>query len=95
MMFSIMTNLKNEDDIQKLVTEVRGIEASEFPPMPEYDETDSVPFEMPEMNAMMAEDVSEPSLRSLRSREKAVSTPKKTGMGGLWNENFERMFSRR
>jgi hypothetical protein len=52
-------------------------------------------FEMPEMNAMMAEDVSEPSLRSLRSREKAVSTPKKTGMGGLWNENFERMFSRR
>ena len=38
---------------QKLVTEIRGIEASEFPPMPEYDETEGVPFEMPEMKKMI------------------------------------------
>ena len=38
---------------QKLVTEIRGIEASEFPPMPEYDESEGVPFEMPEMKKMI------------------------------------------
>ena len=38
---------------QKLVTEIRGIESSEFPPMPEYDETEGVPFEMPEMKKMI------------------------------------------
>ena len=38
---------------QKLDTKIRGIEASEFPPMPEYDETEAVPFEMPEMKKMI------------------------------------------
>ena len=38
---------------QKLDTKIRGIEASEFPPMPEYDETEAVNFEMPEMKKMI------------------------------------------
>ena len=38
---------------QKLVTEIRGIEASEFPPMPEYDESEAVQFEMPELKKMI------------------------------------------
>ena len=38
---------------QKLVTEIRGIEASEFPPMPEFDESEAVQFEMPELKKMI------------------------------------------
>lgn len=34
---------------QKLVTDIRGIEASEFPPMPEFDASQAVSFDMTEL----------------------------------------------
>ena len=34
---------------QKLVTDIRGIEASEFPPMPEFDSSQAVTFDMTEL----------------------------------------------
>ncbi len=40
---------------QKLVTDIRGIEASEFPPMPEFDASQSVSFAMPEMKKMIGQ----------------------------------------
>ncbi len=47
---------------------------------------------MPKMNAMMAEDVIVPALRSLRSHEKAGKTRKRANADGMWNETFERMY---
>ena len=40
---------------QKVVTDIRGIEASEFPPMPEFDSSQAVSFEMPEIKKMIGQ----------------------------------------
>ncbi len=40
---------------QKLVTDIRGIEASEFPPMSEFDASQAVSFAMPEMKKMIGQ----------------------------------------
>ena len=50
---------------------------------------------MPKMNAMMAEDVIVPALRSLRSHEKAGRAQKHVHVSGMWNETFERMYTGR
>ncbi len=50
---------------------------------------------IPNMNAMMAEDVIVPALRSLRSHEKAGRAQKRAYVSGMWNETFERMYTGR
>ena len=61
--------------------------------LPDKEEPDMMNLiAMPKMNAMMAEDVIVPALRSLRSHEKAGKTRKRANADGMWNETFERMY---
>lgn len=39
----------------KLVTDIRGIEASEFPPLPEFNENEAISFEMQELKKMIGQ----------------------------------------